>query len=37
MFLVGVGGRVGWLRRNSSSRGETRYENVLSVGASIGL
>ena len=37
MFLVGIGGRVGWLRRISSSRGETRYENVLSLGASIGL
>ena len=37
MFLIGVGGRVGWFRRITSYSGEKGYENVLPLGASIGF
>jgi hypothetical protein len=37
MFLLGVGGRVGWFRRTSARSGENSYDNVGSIGVSIGL
>lgn len=37
MFLLGVGGRVGWFHRVSPYTGEKTYDNLLSFGASIGL
>lgn len=37
MFLLGVGGRVGWFHRASPYRGEKTYDDLLSFGVSIGL
>jgi hypothetical protein len=37
MFLLGVGGRVGWFRRASPYSGEKTYDNLVSFGVSIGL
>jgi hypothetical protein len=37
MFLVGVGGRIGWLRRASARRSGSGDDTVLSLGASIGM
>lgn len=37
MFLLGIGGRVGWFRRVSSYSGTNPYDNVGSFGVSIGL
>jgi hypothetical protein len=37
MFLLGVGGRVGWLRRASPYSGENTYDNLATFGVSIGL
>jgi len=37
MFLLGVGGRVGWFRRVSPYSGTDPHDNVMSLGASIGL
>lgn len=37
MFLLGVGGRVGWFRRVSSFSGTNSYDNVGSFGVSLGL
>jgi hypothetical protein len=37
MFLLGVGGRVGWFRRVSAFSGDDTYDNVASFGVSIGL
>jgi hypothetical protein len=37
MFLLGVGGRVGWFRRASAYSGEKTYDNLVSFGVSIGL
>ena len=37
MFLVGVGGRVGWFRRVTAVNGPKTYDNVWMVGGSIGL
>ena len=37
MFLLGVGGRVGWFRRVSAYSGTKTYDNVGSFGVSLGL
>ena len=37
MFLLGVGGRVGWFRRVSPFSGEKTYDNVGSLGVSVWL
>jgi hypothetical protein len=37
MFLLGVGGRVGWFRRASAYSGSRTYDNVGSFRVSIGL
>lgn len=37
MFLVGVGGRAGWFRRVTTYNGANSYDNVVTLGASIGL
>jgi len=37
MFLLGVGGRIGWFRRVSSYSGANTYDNVGSFGVSLGL
>lgn len=37
MFLLGVGGRIGWYRRVSSYSGTNPYDNVGSFGVSIGF
>ena len=37
MFLLGVGGRVGWFRRVSAYSGAKSYDNVGSFGVSLGL
>jgi hypothetical protein len=37
MFLVGVGGRVGWFRRVTAVSGPKPYDNVGMFGVSIGL
>lgn len=37
MFLLGVGGRVGWYRRASAYSGENTFDNLVSFGVSIGL
>ena len=37
MFLLGVGGRVGWFRRASPYSAEKTYDNLVSFGLSIGL
>jgi hypothetical protein len=37
MFLVGVGGRVGWFRRVTAFSGPNTYDNVGTLGVSIGL
>jgi hypothetical protein len=37
MFLVGVGGRVGWFRRVTAANGPKPYDNVGMIGVSIGL
>jgi hypothetical protein len=37
MFLVGVGGRVGWLRRVTAANGPKSYDNVGLFGVSIGF
>jgi hypothetical protein len=37
MFLLGVGGRVGWFRRVSAYSGAKTYDNVGSFGVSLGL
>ena len=37
MFLLGVGGRIGWFHRVSPFSGEKTYDNVGSFGVSIGL
>jgi hypothetical protein len=37
MFLLGVGGRVGWFHRASPYTGEKTYDNLVSLGVSIGL
>ena len=37
MFLLGVGGRVGWFRRASPYSGTKTYDNVGSFRVSIGL
>lgn len=37
MFLLGVGGRVGWFRRASPYIAEKTYDNLVSFGLSIGL
>jgi hypothetical protein len=37
MFLLGVGGRIGWFRRVSAYSGENTYDNVGSFRVSIGL
>jgi hypothetical protein len=37
MFLLGVGGRVGWFRRASPYAGTNTYDNVGSFRVSIGL
>jgi hypothetical protein len=37
MFLLGVGGRVGWFRRASPYTGEKTFDNVGSFRVSIGL
>lgn len=36
MFLVGVGGRVGWFRRVTSANG-TKFDNIGMFGVSIGI
>jgi hypothetical protein len=36
MFLVGVGGRMGWFRRVTTANG-SKYENIGMFGVSIGL
>jgi hypothetical protein len=37
MFLLGVGGRIGWFRRASAYSGANTYDNVGSFRVSIGL
>jgi hypothetical protein len=37
MFLLGVGGRVGYFRRASAYNGPKTYDNVASLGVSVGL
>lgn len=37
MFLLGVGGRVGYFRRASPFSGSNPYDNVASMGVSVGL
>lgn len=37
MFLLGVGGRVGWFHRASPYTGEKTYDDLVSFGVSIGL
>jgi hypothetical protein len=37
MFLVGVGGRIGWFRRATAYSGMNRYDNLGTIGVSIGL
>ena len=37
MFLVGVGGRVGWFRRVTAVTGSKAYDNVGMFGVSIGF
>ena len=37
MFLLGVGGRIGWFRRATAVSGSNSYDNVGSIGVSIGL
>jgi hypothetical protein len=37
MFLLGIGGRVGYFRRASPYSGSNTYDNVASMGVSVGL
>jgi hypothetical protein len=37
MFVLGIGGRLGYFRRASRYNGEKTYDNVGSIGVSIGL
>ena len=37
MFLLGVGGRVGYFRRASPYTGSKPYDNIASMGVSVGL
>ncbi|MFL5620081.1 MAG: hypothetical protein ACJ79A_17015 [Gemmatimonadaceae bacterium] len=37
MFLLGVGGRIGWFRRVSSYSGTNSYDNVGAFGVSLGF
>ena len=37
MFLLGIGGRVGYFRRASPYSGSNPYDNVASLGVSVGL
>jgi hypothetical protein len=37
MFLLGVGGRIGWFRRATAVSGSNSYDNIGAIGVSIGL